>query len=62
MILKECLPHCDEHISATYRGGSRIFEYRTHSDRAEGEYDGLFTSSSIVKLYFNSYTHAQYTF
>ena len=28
-----------------------------HSDPAEGEYDGVLTSSSIVKLYFNSYTH-----
>ena len=28
-----------------------------HSEPAEGEYDGVLTSSSIVKLYFNSYTH-----
>ena len=43
-------------------GGFRIFEWgwanaRGRSDRAEGEYDGVLTSSSIVKLYSNSYTH-----
>ena len=57
MILKECLLHCGEHILATYRGGSRIFEYGIYSNRAEGEYDGSLTSSSTVKLYLNSYTH-----
>ena len=30
---------------------------RAHIDRAEGKYDRVLASTSIVKLYLNSYTH-----
>ena len=49
-------------MSSGKRGRSRIFEWggkpaMEHSNRAESEFDGVLTSTRLVKMYFNTHTH-----